>query len=155
MSMILIEFECQGYQFALPLDSLRRVLPCAQPTPLPGAPEIVLGVLNFAGEVAVIVNFYRRVGLPFSAIGISQQLLLVDIAGACIGLVVDRVSGIVTREIEDRLPMPRQFAGADFVQSILQLDDGLCIICDLEKFLLEDEKILIGHALEQIRHVEH
>ena len=122
---------------------------------MPGAPEIVLGVINLGGEVAIIVNFYRRVGLPFSGIEVSQQLLLVDIAGICVGLVVDRVVGIFSHEMNDQPAIPEQFAGADFVQAIRQLDDGLCIICNPEKFLLDDEIISIGHALDQISHVEH
>lgn len=153
--MILIEFECRGHRFALPLSSVRRVVPSAQPTPLPGAPEIVLGVLNLGGEVAVIVNFYRRIGLPFSTIDISQQLLVVDMAGFCIGLVVDRVVGIATRELETKPAIPGQLAGAGFVHAVLQLEDGLCVICDLEKFLFDDEKLAIDHALEQLHHVDH
>lgn len=153
--MTLIEFECQGYRFALPLDTLRYVVPSAQPTPLPGAPDIVLGVLNARGKVAIIVNFFERVGLPFAGIGISQQLIMVDVANVCIGLVVDRVSGIVDRNIEAQRSAPDRFAAAEFVQTVMQLEDGLCIICDLEKFLLNDEKILIDDALKQIQHATH
>jgi chemotaxis signal transduction protein len=153
--MTLIEFECQGYRFALPLDVLRYVVPSAEPTPLPGAPEIVLGVLNVRGEVATIVNFFERVGLPFAGIRISQQLILADVANVCIGLVVDQVSGIVERKIETQRSVPDRFAAAEFVQTVVQLEDGLCIICDLEKFLLNDEKILIDRALKQIHHATH
>jgi purine-binding chemotaxis protein CheW len=150
--MTLIEFACRGYRFALPLASVRRVTSSAQPTPLPGTPEIVLGILNVGGEVVTIINFHRRVGLPSSAIELSQQLLLVDIPGFCIGFIVDEVSGIATREIGDSSGVPDQFAGADFVEKIIRLDDGLCIICDPEKFLFSDEKILLGDALEHFRH---
>jgi purine-binding chemotaxis protein CheW len=153
--MTLIEFECQGYRFAMPIDALRYVVPSAQPTPLPGAPEIVLGVLNVRGEVVIIVNFFERVGLPFAGIEISQQLILVDVANVCIGLIVDQVSGIVDRKIEVQRSTPGRFAAAEFVQTVLQLEDGLCIICNLEKFLLEDEKILIDRALKQIHHATH
>jgi chemotaxis signal transduction protein len=152
--MTLIEFACRGYRFALPLASVRRVVPSAQPTPLPGAPEIVLGVLNVGGEVVTIINFHRRIGLPFSAIELSQQLLLVDITGICIGLIVDEVSGVTMRDIEGIRRVPDEFAGADFVETIIRLDDGLCVICDPEKFLFSDEKLLLGDALDHLRHAK-
>lgn len=151
--MTVVEFECQGNRYALPLASVRRVVPSALLTPLPGMPEIVLGILNFGGEVATIINFHRRVGLHFSDIETSHRFLLIDIAGACIGLVVDNVSGVCTREMPNKDAMPERLAGADFVQTVVRLDDGLCIICNPEKFLLDEEKTRIGDALENI-HVE-
>lgn len=153
--MILIEFECRGHRFALPLSSVRRVVSSAEPTPLPGAPEIVLGVLNLEGEVAVVINFYQRIGLSFSTIDISQQLLVVDMAGFCIGLVVDRVFGIATRDLEIKPAIPGKLAAAGFVHTVLKLDDGLCVICDLEKFLFDDERLAIDHALKELHHVDH
>jgi chemotaxis signal transduction protein len=153
--MVLAEFECQGFRFALPLASVRRVLPSAQPTPLPGAPAIVLGILNLGDEIAVIVNFSQRVSLPVSGMQISQQLLLIDLADICIGLLVDRVCGILTREINEKLSIPKNFAADECISTIIRMDDGLCVICDPEKFLLEDEKFFINDALEQLAHAAH
>ena len=153
--MTLIEFECRHHRFALPLAAVRRVIPSALPTPLPGTPPIVLGLLNLGDEVATIINFYEKIGLPFTPIDISQQMLLLDIAGLCIGLVVDKVSGVITRVVDQAMPLPEKFAGADFVQTVIRQDDGLCIICNPEKFLLDEERILIGNALEQAGHARH
>lgn len=154
-AMILVEFECQGHRFALPLSSVRRVIPSAQPEPLPGSPEIVLGVLNLGEEIAIILNFSQRVGLPFSAMRVSQQLLLIDIPGTCIGLVVDRVSGIAARELQDVPDFPDNFAADACVSAVLRIEEGLCIICDPGKFLLDDEKRLINDAIKQHIHAAH
>lgn len=151
MLQLLAEFECGSYRFAISASKVRRVLPSAQPVPLPGAPDIVLGLLNIGGEVVIILNFCARVGLSSSAIGINQQLLLVDVAEFCVGLLVDRVSGVIQRNIEHPSFTPESFASAEYVQAILKLDDGLCVICDPEKLLLEKEKIVIGHTLEAIQ----
>jgi purine-binding chemotaxis protein CheW len=155
MWMTLLEFQCRGYRFALPLATVRRVVPSAQPTPLPGTPDIVLGVLNVGGEVVTIIDFHQRMGLPVSAIELSQQLLLIDIQGFCIGLLVDDVSGITTRDIDDAPCLPDQFAAADLIDAIIRLDDGVCVICDPEKFLFSDEKLRLGDAFEHSRNAEH
>lgn len=152
MEMALVEFECRSHRFALPLHHVRRVVNSAQPTALPGAPELVLGILNVAGEIVTIIDFFRRVGLSFSAIETSQQLLMIDVTGFLIGLIVDRVSGVTNFETGSATGIPERFAGADFVDAIVRLDDGLCVIIDPEKFLFDEEKILLGSALGKIRH---
>lgn len=86
---------------------------------------------------------------------LSQQLLLVDVPGFCIGLIVDRVSGVTTRGMEDMPGVPDKLAGADFIETVIRLDDDLCVICNPEKFLLSDEKILLGDALEHFVHAKH
>ncbi|TCS38452.1 purine-binding chemotaxis protein CheW [Paucimonas lemoignei] len=154
-TMVLAEFDCQGHRFAVPVEYVRRVVPSARLAPLPGAPEIVLGMLDLGDETAVIVNFFQRVGLPFTGIGLSQQVLLLDITGACVGLIVDRVNGARAHEVDSRIEVPEKFAASDYISSIIRTDDGLCIICDPEKFLLDDEKVCIDGALAQLDHAAH
>jgi purine-binding chemotaxis protein CheW len=152
--MTLVEFECRGHRFALPLASVRRVLPSAQPIPLPGVSEAVAGILNLGGEVAVILDFQQKMGLESHPIDLSQQLLLVDCADLFIGFIVDRVSGVVTHDIKNISAVSEKMASAEFARTVIRLDDGLCIICDPEKFLFDDEKMLISDALEQACHAK-
>lgn len=155
MWMTLLEFQCHGYRFGLPVASVRRVIQSAQPSPLPDMPDSVIGVLNIGGELVTVVNFHRLVGLPFDAINLSQQLLLVDIPGFCIGVLVDSVSGVTSREIEGESCIPRRLTATDTIQTVIRLDDGVCVICHPERFLLSEEKVLLAEALEHFRHAEH
>lgn len=150
--MTLFEFECGGHRFALPLACVRRVVASAWPAQLPGAPAVVLGMLNIGGELVTVVDFFRRAGLSFSAIQASQQLIVADIAGLRIGFVVDGTIGVVQREPHSAGSVPERLAGADFVAAVMRLDDGLCVIVDPEKFLFADEKARIGDALGKLCH---
>lgn len=148
--MTLIEFKCRDHRFGLPIDCVRRALLIAQPTPLPGAPDIVMGVLNIGSEVVTVIDFYLRIGLPRTVIDISQRLLIVDLADFSIGFIVDDVLGVTERDVRDVSDVPEKLAGADFVNTIMRLDDGLCIIIDPEKFLFDDEKALLHDALGKV-----
>lgn len=150
--MMLIRFECRGLQFGLPLSYVYRVLPSAQPTPLPGAPSVVLGVLNFGRQLITVINFYQRIGLPFTAIGLSQQLLVLNSRDHALGLLVDTVQGVTEHDIDDIASVPPQVRGAECFDGVVRLDDGVCVICDPEKFLFGDEKLLLQDALEKIGH---
>ena len=153
--MTLVEFECRNQRFALPLHCVSRVVPSAKPDVLPGAPAIVLGVLNVGGRIVTLVDFGRRIGGLATQLNVAQCLLIVDIGSFAVGFVVDRVSGILSREWERFPGVPAPMAGAEFVDAVVHLEDGLCIIVDPEKFLFEDERALLGDALEKMRHEEH
>ena len=153
--MTLVEFECRDQRFALPLYCVRRVVANAQPDVLPGAPEIVLGVLNLGGEIATLIDFGRRIGGPPTELNLAQRLLIVDIGGFAVAFVVDGVTGISSREWEHLPGVPARLSGAEFVDAVVRLDDGLCIIVNPEKFLFEEERALLGDALEKMHHEKH
>lgn len=109
-----------------------------------------MGVLNIGSEVVTVIDFYWRIGLPRTVIDISQRLLIVDLADFSIGFIVDDVLGVTERDVRDVSDVPEKLAGADFVNTIMRLDDGLCIIIDPEKFLFDDEKALLHDALGKV-----
>jgi purine-binding chemotaxis protein CheW len=148
--MLLVEFKCGGHRFGLPLRCVRKILPSAQPAVLPGAPEIVLGVLNIGGEVVTIIDFCRRIGLPGTAIHTSQRLVIVELADFPVGFLVDDVPGVTDRHLSDVVGVPEKFAGAAFVKALMRLDDGLCVIIDPENFLLDEETVLLRDALGNV-----
>ena len=142
----LIEFECRGQRFALPLACVRRVVPSAAPAPLPGTSEIVLGVLNVAGEVVPLLDLCPRLGLPGTELAPSQQILVVELAGLVAALVVDRVLG-VTEHLPGTL-LPAEIAPAPIVAGVAHLADGLCLIVDPAHCLFHDERRALFRALE-------
>lgn len=152
VEMTLIEFNCRNHRFAVPLASVRRVVPSAMPTPLPGAPDIVAGMLNIGGELVTVVDFHQRIGLPVSPILPSQRLLMLDMGEFPVGFIVDDVLGVTSREPDTAHGVPASLAGADFVDTVVRLDDGLCLILDPERFLFDDEVTQLGAALEKAAH---
>lgn len=148
----LLEFSCQGYRFALPLTAVRCVLPSAQPTPLPGAPDIVLGALHLGGKIFAIANFHRRVGLAYHGITLAQHLILVDVDGEVVGWMVDQVIGVATGDVDDEMTLPEMFRGSAFVQAVLLREGELCVVCDPAALLCDAERILLQDAFERFGH---
>ena len=145
--MQVIEFECRGHRFGLPLACVRRAVPSAQPAPLPGAPAPVLGVLNVGGETVTVIDFGDRAGLGASVLAPAQLFLIVDLSGFLAALVVDRILGVAERAPDDCGAPPVKVASAAFVQSIVRLDDGVCLVVDPDQFLFEQEQAGLAAAL--------
>lgn len=153
--MILVEFECRRQRFALPLQFVRRIVASAMSDVLPGAPDIVLGVLNVGGEIVTLIDFGRRIGGPFTELNLAHRLLIVDIGGYAVAFVVDGVNGISSQEWEHVPGVPEPLSGAKFVDAVVLANNGLCIIVNPEKFLFEEEWALLGKALKKMRHDDH
>jgi chemotaxis signal transduction protein len=144
----LVEFEYGSCRLALPLGCVRRVVVSAEPTPLPAACDVVLGVLNVAGELLIMVDPGRRLGLPEAPILPSQQLLIVELSGFPAALLVDRIVGITERELASL--MPDEVGGAPFIGGAVRLDDGVCLVLDPHQFLFPGEREALAQALDKV-----
>lgn len=141
-----VVFTLDEQRFALDLHIVERTIHAVEVTPVPGAPEIVHGVINVQGRVIPIVNVRRRFQLPEREIDIGDQFLLARTARRAVGLVTDAVIGVVdcdgVVESGDVLP------GQPYVGGIAKLDGDLILIHDLDRFLSLDEEELLDRALE-------
>jgi purine-binding chemotaxis protein CheW len=60
----LVVFTLGQQRYGLPLSSVERAARIVEITPLPNAPEIVLGVINVQGRLMPVVNLRHRFRLP-------------------------------------------------------------------------------------------
>jgi purine-binding chemotaxis protein CheW len=149
--MQLLEFACKGQRFAVPLSCVRRAVLSARPWPLPGASDIVLGVLNVGGETVTVLDFARRAGCGPTVITSAQQFLIVDLGGFPCALVVDSIIGPGTAA-RVAAGWPGATGAAGFVDGALQLPDGLCLVIDPARFLFESEQAQLAQALAGASH---
>ena len=59
----LLVFETQDDEFGIPLGSLAEVIPYRSPTPLPGAPPVLDGIIMVRGRIIYLFNTRRSLGL--------------------------------------------------------------------------------------------
>jgi purine-binding chemotaxis protein CheW len=145
--MQVLEFVCQGQRFAVPLSCVRRAVLSAQPSPLAGAVEIVLGVLNVGGDTVTVLDFARRAGCGPTVIHPAQQFLIVDLGGFPCALVVDSIVG-PGQAAHVGGGWPGAAGAAEFIDGALQLSDGLCLVIDPTRFLFAHEQEQLAQALE-------
>ncbi len=63
-------------RYALPLTSVEQVVRAVEVTPLPDAPDIIMGVINVHGRVVPVVDIRRRFRLPARALSAGDQLVI-------------------------------------------------------------------------------
>lgn len=134
-------------RYALPLASVRRVVRMVEVTPLPSAPEVVLGVIDMCGSIIPVMSMRKRFGMTEAETSLSDQLIVADAGGRSVALVVNSVTGVVERMAEEIAEAARIVPGAQYVDGITRLQDGILLIHDLDRFLSEKEEKQLGGLL--------
>lgn len=134
-------------RIALPLPVVERVIQAVELTHLPGAPDIVLGVLNLQGRVIPVFNLRRRFGLAERALALSDHIVIARARRRPVALVADTVSGVTACAEPDWIDAARILPRLDHVAGVVRRDDGLLLVHDLDRFLSLDEEAGLEAAL--------
>ena len=143
-----VTFALDDQRFALPLDSVLRVVRAAEITPLPLAPDGVAGALDVGGRILPVFDLRRRLQLPERPLRLSDQFLIAQTPRRTVAMVVDLALGLVEAELVDDsaalAPQMRHLRG------VLSLPDGLVLIHDLEAFLSPTQEDALDSALRSL-----
>lgn len=138
-----VVFTLDDGRYALPLPAVDRIIRAVEVTPLPKAPQIVLGVVNVHGRVIPVVNIRQRFRLPEREIDPSDQFIIARTAKRIVALVVDAVAGVREHLERDMVKAEDVLPAMEYVEGVIKLDGGLILVHDLDKFLsLEEEEAL-------------
>lgn len=143
----LLGFSISDQQYALHLDSVDRAVRAVEVTPLPKAPEIVLGVVDVQGQVFPVLNIRKRFGIPHKEIDLTDQLIIARTRRRTVVLLVDSVSGVIQRSEQEVTKAEKIIPGMEYIEGIVKFEDGMILIHDLDKFLSLDEEKALDDAL--------
>ncbi|MBW3631111.1 MAG: chemotaxis protein CheW, partial [Gemmatimonadetes bacterium] len=92
----LLRVEVAGTACALPLDLVLEIHAAVQLTPLPDAPEVVVGLMNRRGRALPVLDLRRRLGLPSRPIRSDDRLVVLSVPGREVALQVDAAVDVLT-----------------------------------------------------------
>ncbi|MDP1527956.1 MAG: chemotaxis protein CheW [Rhodoferax sp.] len=142
----LVLLKVDGQTYALHLEAVDRVLHMAAITPLPGAPDVVEGVINIQGEVLAIVSIRRRLGLPRRSVTAADSLVVAHAGTRRIAIIAESVLGVAECGAG-------AVVGCDdirHIEGVVKTSDGLVLIQDLERFFSAEEAQSLDLALEGV-----
>jgi purine-binding chemotaxis protein CheW len=145
----LLIFTLDEERYALRLAAVDRVVRAAAITPLPKAPEIVLGVLDFQGQVIPVVNLRRRFRLPERALRTSDQFVIARARLVTVALAVDGVESVLEESAREVVAPDDILSGTGFLEGVTRSEDGLVLIHDLATLLFPEEELLLARALKK------
>ena len=145
----LVVFRLDDQRYALHLAVVERVVRMVDITPLPKAPEIVLGVVNVQGRILPVVHLRRRFRFAERAIHLSDHLIIARTSKRTVALVVDEVSSVVSCSAQEVRTVQTILPAVEYVQGVLRLEDGMVLIHDLDTALSLAEEQTLDAALQE------
>jgi purine-binding chemotaxis protein CheW len=119
--------------FGVPITYILEIVGSTRPQLVPLAPVYVGGLVHYRGDVLTTVSMRQLLGMS-AKVG-TQDILVLESAGGCFGLLVDAVGEVLTVSLSDHEPNPcildqrrkALFAGA------FKLKDKLLVMLDPER----------------------
>jgi purine-binding chemotaxis protein CheW len=109
-----------GHAFCIDIFAVREIRGWAEATPLPQAPDYVLGVINLRGVVMPVLDLSARLGLGATEITGRHVTVVVQRDDDLVGLVVDEVQETIMFEAEELQPPPHYAStGEVFVDALI------------------------------------
>lgn len=108
-------------------------------TKVPQAPKCIRGVINLRGEVTTVINLRTILGLEPAEINGASRNLIISSQGESIGLLVDRISDILTLKSEQINQPPANIKGIQgrYFVGVHTLDSEILVILDIEEVLAD------------------
>jgi len=147
----LLVFVLAQQHFAVLLGHVRSVIAAVQVTPVPGAPDLVLGIIDLHGEIVPVLDLRRRMGHARPAVSVDDQFVLVQCQARTLALLANHCVGVVQRQACPAHELGMANTGARHFEGATIIDDGLVLIHDIERFLTPGEASTLDALLEQLR----
>jgi purine-binding chemotaxis protein CheW len=148
-------FIIDAGRYALPLSVVERVALAVEITPLPGAPAVVLGIVDVAGRVLPVFDLRQRFGLRQRPLRPEDHFLIAATAHRTVVLVIDAAAGLIEGTSHEVVQSERITSGMPHIRGVITREDGLILIHDLDEFLSAAEARTLDDALTRETRHEH
>jgi chemotaxis signal transduction protein len=143
---LLFGFSLDERLLALPLGVVQRAFFSVEVTLLPGASEIIAGVINYHGTVLPVVDIRVRFGSPKKEILPSDRFVLIRTPKRMLVVIASDVTGVMKPSVPvtppgDILP------GSRYITGLTPGEERLILIYDPDAFLSLDEETALETAL--------
>jgi purine-binding chemotaxis protein CheW len=133
----LVTFQLGEELYGVNIMDVKEIVRVQSIRSIPNAPTYVEGIFNLRSEIIPIINLHKRFHLRKLVSSEEDELLsgfvILDIDGMKLGIIIDRISRVVTVEKENIQPPPQMFSGigAEYIQGVVRQEEGYLIILDI------------------------
>ncbi len=134
-----LTFLLAGEEYGVDILKVQEIKGYSKTTRVPNSPEDVVGVLNLRGTIVPIVDLRRKFGLPPGDYDAFTAIVVVVVQGRTMGMIVDRVSEVLSIPLVDIQP-PTETKGGQpnkYLQGLGKVAEKLVILLEVEAVLLD------------------
>ena len=133
----LVTFQLGEELYGINIMDVKEIVRVQMIRAIPNAPVYVEGIFNLRSEIIPIINLHKRFHIKKLVTSEEDELLsgfiILNIDGMKLGVIIDRISRVVTIQQEDIQAPPQMFSGigAEYIQGVVRQEEGYMIILDI------------------------
>lgn len=128
-------FFVQGFFFGIDVLQVQEVLRYQEMTRVPGAPDVIEGLINLRGQIVTAIDMRRRLHLPPREEGREPMNTVVRTGEGAVSLLVDEIGDVVevAAGAYDRPPDNLEPSARDLIREVYKLPGRLLLVLDTDK----------------------
>ena len=143
----IVSFELNKYEYAVDLAKVTEIIYFKHMTPVPKAPVFIKGVIDLRGAAIPILDLKEKLDLASDqtigkpGVGHPDHILIVKIRNRRLGIMVDRVRGVLRIDkdkIQPHHEMVRRHS--EFLTGVCKVSGRFILLLDIEALLNAEEK---------------
>jgi purine-binding chemotaxis protein CheW len=133
----LVTFQLGEELYGINIMDVKEIVRVQGIRAIPNAPVYVEGIFNLRSEIIPIINLHKRFHIKKLVTSEEDELLsgfiILDIDGMKLGIIIDRISRVITIQKEDVQPPPQMLTGigAEYIRGVLRQEEGYLIILNI------------------------
>ncbi|BDD88383.1 chemotaxis protein CheW [Desulfofustis limnaeus] len=122
----------------LQIQEINKIM---QRTPVPQAPDYVLGVLNLRGKIVTIIDLAKKLGLGDTSASEEARNIIVNSHDGSAGLLVSRIGDVIEVQSDKKEKAPANMRGIEgkYFAGVFKTDTQLIGLLNIDKVLHPDE----------------
>jgi purine-binding chemotaxis protein CheW len=131
-----LTFEVQDEEYAVNIAYVTEIVGMQRISEVPDVPEFIKGVINLRGKVIPLMDMRLRFGMPWREYGERTTIIVLEMEDVPTGLVVDRVTDVLSIPLGSIAPPRWQGGDGDpVVKGLGKRDDAVSVILDVPRLL--------------------
>lgn len=137
----IIAFRINEQEFCMRTTSIREIRGWSPVTPIPQSPSDMLGVINLRGSVIPIIDLRRKLGMGSTDANERSAIIVGEVHDMVVGMLVDRVSDILTVSSSKVQPVPEISTSFDksFAEGIIPTESSMICFLNLQRLFRDRE----------------
>ncbi len=137
-----ITFRIGEEEYGIDIMLVQEIIRYSKPTRVFNANPVIKGVINFRGRVIPIIDMHRKFNLPEEEYDGFTVVIIIEVQKKIMGMIVDRVSDIVSFSPENIQLVDREFAEdikTEHLKGMGKADERIVLLLDPNRVLSFEE----------------
>lgn len=136
-----LAFNMGQEEYGLDITKVQEIRQYESVTRIANAPDYVKGVMNLRGVIVPVIDMRMKLGLGDPSYDDFTIVIVLHIRGNTIGMVVDKVSDVVTLAPEHIRPAPDlgNLMATEYLIGLGTIDQRMVILVDIDTLMSSDD----------------